>query len=198
MASIGHVAVGLLAARILRPELPLRERVGTMAVFGGLALLPDFDYFGVALGIANVGPCGHRGATHSLVPVLLVGLLAAWMAPRYGLPRLKTALLAAAVVGSHGLLDAMTMSGRGVPTLWPFNFRRFTLPWRPIPDAPCGLAYLSLTGLRVAAIEVVQFLPLLVLALRPTPRTAPSVDPAIAPVEPADSRLRPPMQRAIR
>lgn len=197
MASIGHVAVGLLAARTLRPESPSRARVA-MAVFGGLSLLPDLDYFGVALGIADVGPCGHRGASHSLIPVLLVGLLAAWIAPRFGLPRLKTALLAAAVLASHGLLDAMTMSGRGVPALWPFSFRRFALPWRPIPDSPCGLDYLSLAGLQVAAIEAVQFLPLLIFAFRPAPRTSPCPAPVNLAIEPAASRLRAPMQRAIR
>jgi hypothetical protein len=75
------------------------------------------------------------------------------------------------------VFDAMTAGGRGIPLLWPVSFHRFEIPWQPIPDAPCGLAYLSLAGLRVASIEFFQFLPVLLLALRPpapvnTPVTA--------------------------
>jgi inner membrane protein len=169
-----------------------------MVVLGATSLLPDLDYFGVALGIRDFGPCGHRGATHALFPVLVVALVAARLAPRFGLPRLKTALLTAAVLASHGLLDAMTMSGRGVPALWPFSFQRFTMPWRPIPDSPCGLAYLSHAGLRVAAIEALQFLPLLAWAFRPAARTSPLVATAVVAIDPAASRLPPPLQRAIR
>jgi len=33
---------------------------------------------------------------------------------------------------SHGLLDAMSTYGPGVPFLLPFSTRRFFLPWRPI------------------------------------------------------------------
>ena len=169
-----------------------------MVVFGALSLLPDVDYFGAAFGVVDAGPCGHRGASHSLLPVILVGLLVGWLAPRFGLPRLKTALLAAAVLASHGLLDALTASGRGVPVLWPFSFHRYALPWRPIPDSPCGLDYLSLAGLRVALIEVIQFLPLLVFAFRPALSSSPYLAPPNLANEPADARLRPSMQRAIR
>jgi inner membrane protein len=198
MASVGHVAVGLLAARTLRPESTSRARVA-MVVLGAVSLLPDLDYLGVALlGVPNVGPCGHRGASHALLPVLLVALVAAWLAPRFGLPRLKTAVLTAAVVASHGLLDAMTMGARGVPALWPFSFQRFVMPWRPIPDSPCGLAYLSMAGLRVAAIEALQFLPLLAFAFRPATRTPALAATAVVAIDPAKPRLQPPLRRAIR
>lgn len=138
-----------------------------MAVFSGLSLLPDVDYLGVMLGMPDSGPCGHRGATHSLILPLLTALVAAVVAGRLNLPRARTALLCGLVVASHSLLDAMTVTSRGVPLLWPFTFARFEMSWRPIPNAPCGLDYLSREGLRVAAIECVQFMPLLLLALRP-------------------------------
>ena len=167
MASLGHVAVGLLAGRALRPHAAFRA-AGPMAICAALALLPDLDYVGVMLGVPDVGPGGHRGATHSLIPPLLIALLAAALAPRIRLPRWRTALICGLVVASHPLLDAMTTGGRGVPLLWPLSFHRFGIPWRPIPNAPCGLAYLSLTGLRVACIEFFQFLPVLVFALWPS------------------------------
>jgi inner membrane protein len=137
-------------------------------MFSGLALAPDIDYLGVMLGVANSGPCGHRGATHSLIPPLLAALAAAKFAPRFGLSRWRSAILCGLAVGSHALLDAMTVDSRGVPLLWPVSFARFEMPWRPIPNAPCGLNYFSMEGLRVAKIELFQFLPVLILALWPS------------------------------
>lgn len=82
------------------------------------------------------------------------------------------------VVASHALLDAMTAHSRGVPLLWPLSFHRFEMPWRPIPDAPYGLAYVSLVGLRVAATEFLQFLPFLLFAARPVVNPRRAIEPA--------------------
>ena len=159
-----------------------------MVIFSGLALLPDLDYLGVAMGLPNEGPLGHRGAAHSLVPALLIGLLAALLAPRWGVARWRLGLVAGLVVASHALLDAMTTGSRGAPLLWPFTFHRFVMPWRPIPNAPCGLSYISPLGLRVAATEFIQFFPFLVVAFRPGGRrTAPVA--AVAPVSKATRPL---------
>jgi len=141
-----------------------------MAVFAGLALLPDLDYLGVMMGVANSGPCGHRGATHSLVLPVLGALAAFGLAPWLKLPRWRAAAFCGLVVVSHALLDSMTTGSRGVPLLWPLSFARFEMPWRPIPNAPCGLSYLSREGLRVASIELIQFFPVWALAVwRPRP-----------------------------
>ena len=171
MASLGHVAVGMLAGRSLK-KTSVRQALIPMLICAGLALLPDIDVFWVALGVPDHGPCGHRGAMHSLVPALLVTLVAAALAPRWGLPRWRTALICGLAVGSHALLDAMTTTSRGVPLFWPISFHRFEIPWRPIPCAPCGLAYASSLGLKVARIELVQFFPFLLLALRPAGKPA--------------------------
>lgn len=167
-----------------------------MALFAGLSLVPDLDYVGVMAGIADGGPCGHRGATHSLVPAIVAAVLGAAIAGRFRIPRWRLALLAGVTMLSHPLLDAMTIGGRGVPLLWPFSFTRFALPWQPIPDSPCGLAYLSLAGLRVAAIEAVIFLPILVLALRPTRRSP--AEPANPQAPGADTAQRPVPARITR
>ncbi|MEP6655268.1 MAG: metal-dependent hydrolase [Myxococcales bacterium] len=166
MASLGHVAVGILAGRSL-PDRSRWATGGAMVLFSGLALLPDLDYLGVMMGVPDEGPCGHRGATHSLMLPLVAAAIGAMLAGRFALPRWRTALLCGLVVGSHALLDALTTGSRGVPLLWPLSFTRFEMPWRPIPNAPCGLDYVSREGLRVAVIEFFQFLPLVLLALRP-------------------------------
>lgn len=180
VASLGHVAVGLCAGRTLS-GVEQRHVKASMVIFSGLALLPDLDYLGVAMGLPDEGPLGHRGAAHSLVPALLVGLLAALLAPRWSVGRWRLGLVAGLVVASHALLDSMTTGSRGAPLLWPFTFHRFAMPWRPIPNAPCGLSYISPLGLRVAATEFIQFFPFLLVAFRPANRRPPA-RPTPAPV----------------
>jgi hypothetical protein len=45
---------------------------------------------------------------------------------------------------------------------------RIAFPWRPIPPAPTGVAFLSQRGLEVAAVEIVYFLPLALLSCSPS------------------------------
>lgn len=170
MASIGHVAIGLAAGRFYASSPGLEQRrllIPAMAVFTGLSLLPDADVIGFAIGIAYSHPLGHRGASHSLSVALALGLCAGLMARWAGLPRAKTALVAAVVVASHGLADALTNGGLGIGFLWPLSNERFFAPWRPIPVAPIGFRFFSGRGLRVAAVEAVYFFPLFLYALWP-------------------------------
>src|SRR4029077_16064425 len=97
MASFGHLAVGLVAGRLhggadssARP----RATVGTMLAFAALAVLPDFDVVGVACGLSDGGPGGHRGASHSLVLAIAVGLVSALVARRFGWPVVRTVVAA--------------------------------------------------------------------------------------------------------
>jgi inner membrane protein len=159
----------MCVGRIFATEAEEPKRTtSSLAVFAGLALLPDADYLGVALGGPDHGPLGHRGAAHSFALPLLVAVFAFALATRLRLPAWRLAIAVGLAVGSHALLDAMTGGhGRGVPLLWPLTFHRFEAPWRPIPDAPCGLAYLSGAGLKVAVVELIEFAPFLLFALRP-------------------------------
>ena len=69
---------------------------------------------------------------------------------------------------SHGLLDALTSGGLGVALLWPISDARFFAPWRPIPVARIGAAFLSSRGLRVALTELALFAPAIaVIVLAP-------------------------------
>ena len=146
MASLGHVAIGMLAGRTLFPGKPSRAAL-PMLVFSGLALLPDLDYLAVMLGVPE-----HRAVRPPRGDPLAGPSLGAGSAGGRSSRRDcdcragKQLVLVGAVVASHALLDAMTVSSRGVPLFWPITFTRFEAPWRPIPNAPCGFEFLSLAG----------------------------------------------------
>lgn len=177
MASLGHVAVGMAAARWNRGDGPARWTLfASMVVWSGLSLLPDADVLGFRYGIAYADPWGHRGATHSLGFAVLLGAAIAVVAPLFRLAPLKTGVLAALVVASHALLDALTDGGLGCALLWPLSDERFFAPWRPLPVAPIGRAFLSPAGLAVVTTELVLFAPVLAYAVWPRGRPAASTD----------------------
>ena len=66
MASVGHIAVGLAAARV-EDQSPTRSAWAQAALFWSLlSLLPDADVIGFAFGVRYEDEWGHRGATHSV------------------------------------------------------------------------------------------------------------------------------------
>ena len=168
MASIGHVAIGMGAARLYRRHQRTRWSIVTsMVVWAFLSMLPDADVIGFRFGIRYADAWGHRGATHSLAFALIVGGAIGVIAPLFGLSRGRTAVCAIAVLASHALLDTLTDGGLGCALFWPFDPHRYFAAWRPIPVAPIGRAYFSSAGLHVAVTELVMFLPVLAYALWP-------------------------------
>jgi inner membrane protein len=164
MASLGHIAVGMAAARLSNDgERPSWQ---SMAAWSALSMLPDADVLGMALGVPYEHSWGHRGATHSLLFAVAVGGVVGWLAPRFGGPRGRTWLIATVVAASHSLLDTLTDGGLGCALLWPFDLTRYFAPWQPIPVSPIGLAFLSPQGAFVAAIELMLFAPLFWFAWR--------------------------------
>ncbi len=160
MSAIGHVAVGLAAARIGRP--PVRSTVGWAVLLVVAATMPDLDLL-----LEEVGLAEHRGASHSLGFGLLIGLLAAGLASLFRLPALRIGALVGAVVASHAVLDMFSL-GPGVKLLWPISETRISAPWQPLPTPRLG-ALLSSSGAIVLALEVLLFLPLLAVGLWPRP-----------------------------
>jgi inner membrane protein len=164
MASIGHIAVGMAAAR--SHDEGRVPRWPSLLFWSALSLFPDIDVVGFLRGVPYGAPWGHRGATHSLafaiVGSVLVGLGARW----FRRPVLRTMGVATLVLASHGLLDTMTDGGLGAALLWPFSLSRFFAPWRPIPVAPIGPAFFTPDGAMIALTEVALFLPLWLLAFR--------------------------------
>jgi inner membrane protein len=194
MASLGHVAVGLAAARTCAEGH--RPYWRSAVAWSVLSMLPDADVIGFSLGVRYEDPWGHRGATHSFAFAVIVGLAAGLLArlrsdrqqrasafaqsPGDALrrdgsaaqarwfkrPALRPALFAAVVLATHPLLDTLTDGGLGCALFWPFDLTRYFSPWRPIQVAPIGLAFLSPYGAIVALSEIVLFLPVFVFALR--------------------------------
>jgi len=95
MASIGHVLVGMAAARFSRHgQETTWTPVSAAVLWSGLSLLPDADVVGFRLGVHYEDPWGHRGATHSLVFALAVACVALVIAAAARLPAMRTALIA--------------------------------------------------------------------------------------------------------
>jgi inner membrane protein len=164
MASVGHIAVGLAAARVYHNRgVPHGSSV---VWWSALSLSPDADVIGFALGVEYADPWGHRGATHSLVSAMAVGLAIGLTARWFKRPAGRIALVASVVLASHAILDTMTDGGLGCALFWPVSFVRYFALWRPIPVAPIGFDFLSPYGGIVALKELVLFSPLLFYALR--------------------------------
>lgn len=173
MASIGHLAVGLLAGRLhggAEITAQTRASAGTLLTFAALSSLPDFDVFGVACGLPDEGVCGHRGVSHSIAFAVTVGIATALLARRIGWPFVRTAVAATLAVASHAVLDIFGEGGRGIPLLWPLSDDRYMSPWRLLPDAPRGFKMLSRPGLFDLVSEFVVFFPLTAFALWPAGR----------------------------
>src|SRR5262249_34223207 len=162
MASLGHIAVGMAAARIQAGAAPNWKR---FLGWSSLAMLPDSDVIGFAMGVRSSQPWGHRGATHSIILALAAPAGVVAVAPRLGLSRVRTWWIASAVLASHGLLDTMTDGGLGIALLWPLTLTRYFAPWRPIPVSPIGFAFLSPYGFFVAMTELALFAPLIAYAV---------------------------------
>lgn len=166
MPGIGHLAVGLAAARVTAPPAGVARWQWALALVAA-SFAPDVDVVAFSLGIPYGAPLGHRGATHSLAFAALSGCVLALAARSIGLPGRTIVLWATVVMASHGVLDAFTDGGRGVALLWPFSDERYFAPWRPIPVSPLGRGVLSSRGLQVMLHESVLFLPLFAIAAWP-------------------------------
>ena len=148
-----HAIVGstLVACGVSRP------RASLVALGAALAVVPDLDVVGLAVGWGLDHPLGHRGLSHSLVAAAgLAALATAFVPARAGESRWRVWLVLALATASHGLLDALTNGGRGVAFLAPFAETRWHFPARPIEVSPIGVwSFISWRGLEVLANEVV-------------------------------------------
>lgn len=103
------------------------------------SVLPDLDVLGYHAGVPYADAWGHRGASHSLALALLVGCVAALLAPRLHARRGVAAVFLALCCASHGLLDMATNGGLGVAFLWPLDGERFFFTHHPIRVSPLSL-----------------------------------------------------------
>jgi hypothetical protein len=170
MATLGHLAVGVLIARACTADAdPRHRRLRRAAMAAWMATIPDADLalrpFGVA---AGNGTWAHRGASHALVVGPAVSITA-WL---LGM-RVREAVCYGLAIASHGLVDTLSESERGVALLWPARMRRFTAPYRPVLAHPSDISWLEWRSwLPVFARETLVFLPAIVLAVWPGRRAA--------------------------
>jgi inner membrane protein len=166
MPSVGHIAVGLAAARARRSPagVPAAAWVVLLVV---CSCLPDLDIIAFSFGIPYEAPFGHRGATHSLAFAAICGLLLGLVAWAMSLPPVHLGAAAALVMATHGLLDTLTDGGLGIALLWPFSNARYFASWRPIPVAPIGPRLFGARGLQLVLHECVLFLPFFLIGFWP-------------------------------
>jgi inner membrane protein len=176
MASLGHVLVGLALARAhqrhVAPDAEGTARFGPRAIaLCTLALLPDADVVAFAVGIPYGHAFGHRGASHSIVFSLVIGVLAGLVLARmWRSPRAPTVLAATLAVLSHPLLDMLTDGGLGCALYWPLSAARHFFSVTPIPVAPIGAGFLSMRGLWCMSAEALMLSPLIAYAWLARPR----------------------------
>lgn len=141
-----------------------------------LSCLPDADVIMFAW-YRYEDPLCHRGISHSIVFALALTALATLRVrahcrdpqPRRFWLGIWGAL--AAVMTSHGVLDAFTDGGLGVLLFWPASAARWWIPWAPIPVSPISLHF----GPRMQGVMLVELVllgPLLaaaIVARRATP-----------------------------
>lgn len=160
---VSHAAVPLaLGAGLGEPAISRRLLAAGVVA----SMLPDFDVVAFRLGIAYADGLGHRGASHSLLFALVLGLLALAAAPELNSSRVKAFLFVAASAASHPLLDTLTNGGLGVALFWPWSDARYFAPWRVIEVSPIGLRFMSAHGLEVLRSEFLWiWLPAIAMAI---------------------------------
>ncbi|CUI03516.1 metal-dependent hydrolase [Massilia antarctica] len=143
------LAIGLaLGSRVIPARLLV---AGVVA-----SIVPDLDVIGMRMGIAYADQLGHRGATHSAVFAIVLGLLAAAFSGQLRASRLAAFLFVAASAVSHGLLDMFTTGGMGVALAWPLSDARLFFPVRVIRVSPLSLK--TLLGARGMVVMLSELL----------------------------------------
>jgi membrane-bound metal-dependent hydrolase YbcI (DUF457 family) len=134
--SLAHGAAGYLVYEAFRPTD--RHRPGLLLAAVTLANAPDFDFLpGLLLGRPEAY---HRGVTHTVLAVVVVGLVVAlavrWFG-RSGRRALRVGAWSAAAYGSHLLLDLCTadaVAPHGTRFLWPFSDAHYLAPVTPLAE----------------------------------------------------------------
>lgn len=153
-----HALVGLGLAKVLTSR---RKPILFWVLAGFLPMVPDFDVFSYS---AYGSVMGHRGFTHSLCFALGTGFLIAGLTYRHF--KMKFWLLCGLfflITASHGILDAFTNGGFGIPLLWPFDERRYG-PYGPINVADIAFEFPDPRTSRAVRTELLYvWLPTMVL-----------------------------------
>lgn len=158
MASIGHLAAGACVGVLQSRLTPVRP---SRAILGGcfLALSPDLDIL-----LSRLLPGGflqHRVMTHSLLFAVAVAVLVG-LASRNRCPAGRVGLFAFLAIGSHGLLDTLSLVGDGPRLLWPLLDAGILSPWQVVPGVATASDYFSVLAIPTFLAELLVFSPLIV------------------------------------
>lgn len=163
-----------------------------MAAAVAAAMAPDLDGFMHRLfGVASGSIYSHRGFTHSLFMALGFGALAAACHRRLQSRPLTAAVVVAASMASHGVVDMMTDSGKPVAYLWPLTSLRMFADWRPFPGTPHAASIFQEIGTRIGPDIVRVILPLLAAAILVRACATAFKKIPVLSASPRKSRLRP-------
>ena len=158
---ITHAIVPLALAAAVGPRIISPK----IAVAGAvLAMAPDADVIGFALGVEYADVWGHRGATHSaaFAALFCAGLALLWRRAR----SLTAFAFLTLAMASHGLLDTLTSGGLGAALWWPFDNARIFAPVTPVRVSPIGMGFFSARGVETLISEAKWiWLPSIALAL---------------------------------
>lgn len=101
-------------------------RVNPRLLVAGIlaSVLPDADVLAFRIGIPYAHEFGHRGASHSLLFAVLLGVVALALATQLRASRSAAFLFVTTACASHGLLDMLTNGGLGVAYFWPLSDER--------------------------------------------------------------------------
>jgi inner membrane protein len=145
---LSHPAVPLAIGLGLGSGIVPRKLLVAGVVF---SIVPDLDVYGqdVVRGI------GHRGITHTLLFAVACGMFAAVASRALRSSPLVAFCFVLVATASHGLLDAFTNGGAGIPLFWPLDPTRYFMLWRVIEVSPIGIgAFFSERGLEVLLSEL--------------------------------------------
>lgn len=153
---ISHAAVAVAAGIAFAPR-DVPHYFWALAII--CSIIPDADAIGLAFGIPYKHFFGHRGFFHSPFFALLMSIFLVYVffhdleifSRQWFFYFIFFFLLSA----SHGILDAFTSGGYGIPLLAPFDNTRYFFPWTPIKVSPIGIkAFFSKWGLTVIKNEL--------------------------------------------
>jgi inner membrane protein len=145
-SSIAHASVAFVFSPLLGARLVSRRLLGITAV---AAALPDIDAIGRPFGHGDIAVFGgHRAVTHSVFFALAAAAAIARVGSRGNsdLNRWRIGAYVAAVVLSHGVLDAFTTYGEGVAFFAPLSLHRWKSPWQPFDDSLSEVVAIWLPG----------------------------------------------------
>ena len=154
-----------IAAALAFSDRPVPWRIVVAAAFA--AALPDADWvMHLFFRVSDNSIYSHRGAAHSLFAAIAVGLIAAFLHRHFKVRPLTAGVVVTAAMASHGILDMLTDSGRGVAYLWPVNSIRLFADWRPLHSGPVHKAHLLADSFGRLSSELQQLiLPMFGLAI---------------------------------